>query len=278
MYVRFFRWASDRLVENGIIALVTNRSFVDSHTFDGFRKVIADEFTEAWLVDLGGDVRENPKLSGTKHNVFGIQTGVAISFFVKRAKGSGTRIFYSRRPELETGEEKLAWLDGSKLRTVACEEVKPDAKGNWIDHGDSEFDTLLSLINPNAKTARTQRSERAIFKLFSPGLKSQRDEWVYALSRETLATKMRYFIGSYELARTKQRNVSDTQIKWDSELERYRKANIEKKFDSKMIVDSPLPAFLPPTLILRSPFHRQAVPNAGNVSRRASGKSRYCFQ
>ncbi len=92
MYVRFFRWASDRLAENGILALVTNRSYLDSNTFDGFRKVVASEFAESWFVDLGGDVRENPQLSGTKHNVFGIQTGVTIAFFVKRAKTKGYRI------------------------------------------------------------------------------------------------------------------------------------------------------------------------------------------
>ena len=39
MYARFFRWASDRLHDDGIIAFVTNRSFIDSRTFDGFRKV-----------------------------------------------------------------------------------------------------------------------------------------------------------------------------------------------------------------------------------------------
>ena len=86
MYARFFRWASDRLDINGdgIIAFITNRSFIDSRTFDGFRKTVGKEFNEIWLLDLGGDVRANPKLSGTKHNVFGIQTGVAISFLVRK--------------------------------------------------------------------------------------------------------------------------------------------------------------------------------------------------
>ncbi|MEP6879944.1 MAG: N-6 DNA methylase, partial [Nitrosospira sp.] len=37
MYARFFRWASDRLSENGVLAFVTNRSFIESRTFDGFR-------------------------------------------------------------------------------------------------------------------------------------------------------------------------------------------------------------------------------------------------
>ena len=83
MYARFFRWASDRLDENGILAFITNRSFIESRTFDGFRKMVAEEFSDIYVVDLGGDVRANPKLSGTKHNVFGIQTGVAISFLVK---------------------------------------------------------------------------------------------------------------------------------------------------------------------------------------------------
>ena len=87
MYARFFRWASDRLEENGIIAFITNRSFIDSRTFDGFRKIVAEEFNDIYVVDLGGDVRANPKLSGTKHNVFGIQTGVAISFLVKQQEG-----------------------------------------------------------------------------------------------------------------------------------------------------------------------------------------------
>ena len=110
MYARFFRWASDRLSDDGVLAFVTNRSFIDSRTFDGFRKTVASEFAEAYVVDLGGDVRANPKLSGTKHNVFGIQTGVAISFFIKQhgAFGKkGCRVFYARRPEMETAEEKL---------------------------------------------------------------------------------------------------------------------------------------------------------------------------
>ena len=80
MYARFIRWTTDRLQDEGIIAFITNRSFIDSRTFDGFRATVADEFNEILILDLGGDVRANPKLSGTKNNVFGIQTGVAISF------------------------------------------------------------------------------------------------------------------------------------------------------------------------------------------------------
>ena len=73
----------DRLDKNVIIAFVTNRSFIDSRTFDGFRKVVEDEFYFVYIVDTRSDVRANPKIAGTSHNVFGIQTGVAIMFLVK---------------------------------------------------------------------------------------------------------------------------------------------------------------------------------------------------
>ncbi len=86
MYTRFYRWASDRLGANGLVAFITNRSFIDSQTFDGFRKCVAHEFDYVYIVDTQSDVRSNPKISGTKNNVFGIQTGVAIMFLVKVAK------------------------------------------------------------------------------------------------------------------------------------------------------------------------------------------------
>lgn len=36
MYARFFRWASDRMADDGVLAFVSNSSFVNSRTFDGF--------------------------------------------------------------------------------------------------------------------------------------------------------------------------------------------------------------------------------------------------
>ncbi len=83
MYSRFYRWAMDRLGDEGIIAFITNRSFIDSRTFDGFRKSIQEDFDECYIIDTKSDVRANPKIAGTTHNVFGIQTGVAIMFLIK---------------------------------------------------------------------------------------------------------------------------------------------------------------------------------------------------
>ncbi len=101
MYTRFWRWASDRVSEDGIIALITNRSFIAKRHTDGFRKVVGNDFSFIYVLDLGGDVRDNPKLSGTTHNVFGIQTGVAIAFMLRAATRANLqhKSTIARRPE-----------------------------------------------------------------------------------------------------------------------------------------------------------------------------------
>jgi len=241
MYSRFFRWASDRLHDDGVLALITNRSFVDSRTFDGFRAVVAQEFNEIRIVDLGGDVRANPKLSGTKHNVFGIQTGVAISFLVKRRSatravkgGKGVRgehacrIFYTRRPEFETAEEKLSWLGQSKLSELATEEVRPDAKGNWINLTSNDFEELLPTGTKAAKKSASI-NPKSIFKLFSQGVKTNRDEWVWGLSKDSVLERVGYLAESYNaqlLAMDKGTNAKNVagqiayDIKWTRKLKK----------------------------------------------------------
>lgn len=83
-YVKAFRWASDRIGDEGIVAFVSNNSFVESLAFDGMRKHLEENFDEIYVLDLGSNVRKNPKLSGTTHNVFAIQVGVSICIFVRK--------------------------------------------------------------------------------------------------------------------------------------------------------------------------------------------------
>ena len=100
MYKRFIRWASDRLNDDGIVALITNRAYLEGRQDDGFRQVTTKEFSELYILDLGSDVRRNPKISGTTHNVFGIQTGVAIGLFVREKSRLGScEINYAKRED-----------------------------------------------------------------------------------------------------------------------------------------------------------------------------------
>ena len=230
MYARFFRWAADRINADGVIAFITNRSFIDSRTFDGFRKTMANEFNEVYIVDLGGDVRANPKLSGTTHNVFGIQTGVAISFWVKKYKQKGCKIFYARRPEMETAADKLAWLSDSALNEVSFEHVTPDDKGNWVNLTHNNFESLLPLGSKITKAAITSAKEKALFKLYSLGISTNRDEWVYDDSRNTLSRKMEFFVERYEKQKRGQ-DFSDS-IKWSRNLKRRFGQGRHEPFDA----------------------------------------------
>jgi len=233
MYARFFRWAADRLDENGVLALITNRSFIDSRTFDGFRACAAKEFNEIRIVDLGGDVRANPKLSGTTHNVFGIQTGVAISFMVRRAKQRGCRIFYARRPEMETAEEKLSFIANSRLREMPAEEALPDTGHNWLRIGGDEFDTFMQLASKSVRAASKPAAERAIFKLYSLGVSTNRDEWLYDFDATRLAAKARHLVSAFEERRA---NAEfGTEVKWSRNLKRRSAQGRKESFDAHRI-------------------------------------------
>jgi predicted helicase len=253
MYARFFRWASDRLDANGVLAFVTNRSFIESRTFDGFRKTVAAEYSDIYVVDLGGDVRANPKLSGTKHNVFGIQTGVAISFMIKREQATKAkqgkppaRVFYVRRPEMETAEEKLSFIASHPMRDMGFDEVQPDKNANWVNLTHNDFETLMPLASKETKAAKAAGKERAIFKLFSLGIVTNRDDWTYDFDPAVLTEKIRFFIDFYNAEQkrlagrsniTLADEVSRT-IKWTSELEAQIKRGTQLEFDAKKIQGS----------------------------------------
>ncbi len=244
MYTRFIRWSTDRLGDNGIIAFITNSSFIDAQTYDGFRKVVADEFDYIYLIDLGGNVRKNPKLSGTTHNVFGIQTGVTIGFMVKldetskisktlEVSSQTAQIYYARRPEMETNVEKLNWLSATRFEDVKFEHITPSRRHYWINQTDNDWDDLLPLVDKDVKAGA---SKGAVFRLFSRGVATQRDEWVYDFSKTALAEKMRFFVGVYQQTLANPDYPDKFQIKWDRELTKYWERGISKTFDEKQIV------------------------------------------
>ncbi|NTV45350.1 MAG: hypothetical protein HGB11_02215 [Chlorobiales bacterium] len=231
----FFRWASDRIDKDGVLCFITNRSFIDKRQDDGFRKCAGDEFNEIYVVDLGGDVRMNPKLSGTKHNVFGIQTGVAISFMVKKkgAKKQPAKIFYARRPEFDTAQDKLTFLGSTPFQDIEFEKITPDEKGNWLNLTDNDFDDLLPLATKETKLANEKRDEKAVFKLYTNGVVTNRDEWVYDFDVKNLECKMRFFTERYN-ANIGKRDF-DAEIKWSRDLKNEANRGRKSKFNKSLI-------------------------------------------
>ena len=139
-YVKAIRWASDRIGNEGIVAFVTNNGFLDRTAFDGMRKHLADDFDAIYILDLGGNVRENPKLSGTTHNVFGIQVGVSINLFIKSSTAKtppkSAEIFYARVNQFWRKEEKYNYLNSKEhYQNIAWERVEPDSRYTWLTEG-----------------------------------------------------------------------------------------------------------------------------------------------
>ena len=211
--------------------------FIDARTFNGFRKIVSEEFNVIYVVDLGGDVRKNPKLSGTKNNVFGIQTGVAISFMVKRKGATSCKIHYVHRPEMEIATDKLAFLRISKFQVIDFERIIPDKNHNWLNIAENDFDDLLPLANKETKLAKSQKEEQAVFKLFSNGIVTNRDEWVYDFSKPNLKAKVKFFIEKYN---SYPDNHFDLSIKWSEALKNRLQENKPLYFSLKIILPSTL--------------------------------------
>ncbi len=239
MYARFLRWASDRVAANGIIAFVSNSSFIDSRTFDGFRKIVAHEFNEIWIVDLKGNARTSGERRQREGgNIFDdqIRVGVAVYFLVRRKGTKGCRIFYDAARDYAKSDEKREFLTSTPLRERAFEEIRPDAKYNWLYLTQNDFESLLPIATKSAKSAKTQSQERAIFKLYSLGISTNRDEWVYGLDRETLSRKAGYLVDKYDV-QTVERDF-DANIKWSRNLKRRFSQHRKEVFESRRIVEA----------------------------------------
>jgi len=234
MYTRFLRWASDRLGKNGVVAFVSNNSFIDALAYDGFRKVIAEEFNEIYIIDTKGNARtsgERRRKEGGSVFSDEIRVGIAIYFLVRNENSEGFKVFYNAISDYTKADEKKAYFVTNKLKNLNFVHARPDKEGNWINQADNGFDDLIPLVDKDVKSGKAQK---AVFKLFSAGIKTQRDEWVYDLSEQSLANKMRFFVEVYQY-RLKNKKDCKEDIKWDRELTKYLAHKIDKNFETKSI-------------------------------------------
>jgi predicted helicase len=221
-YVRFVRWASDRLGDrDGVIAYITNNNFVESKQFDGMRRSLHKDFEYIYHIDLHGNVRANPKLSGTTHNVFGIQTGVGITVFVRKRSAKTHGIWYFCVPENARREEKLQILAlAESLKGFAWDAVVPTARGDWFStqYGD-EFETYTAMVSKGAKS-HAAGFENVVFQTYGPGLQTNRDEWVYGFEPRALLNRVSAMIDLY-----------------NGEIDRWKRAGQPKEIDSFVMND-----------------------------------------
>lgn len=87
-YVKFIRFAQLKMetIEEGVVGVITNHSWLDNPTFRGMRQSLMRTFNQIYVIDLHGSAkrRERAPDGSNDENVFDIQQGVAISLFVKK--------------------------------------------------------------------------------------------------------------------------------------------------------------------------------------------------
>ena len=196
-YVKAVRLASDRIQEGengGIVAFVINGGFIDSNSFDGFRKAILKEFDVIYCYNLRGNQRTAGEMSrqeGGKIFGSGSRAGVAILILVKRPnhfskkrQRADATILYRDIGDYLSREEKLDILRESSLAETDWQIIKPNLEGDWVNQRTEVFRSmrLLSRLPQTRGIGETG----PVFESQTLGVNTSRDAWCYNSSIERL--------------------------------------------------------------------------------------------
>ncbi|WQS45040.1 DEAD/DEAH box helicase [Helicobacter pylori] len=194
--IQSMRMASDLLKDKGVLGFVVNGSFIDSKSADGFRKCVAQEFSHLYALNLRGNQctsGEVSKKEGGKIFDSGSRATVAIIFFVKDKDAPNHTIFYYEVGDYLKREAKLNLLAGfENLESVPFKEITPNAKGDWINQRNDDFEKLIPL-----KRDKKHKIFDTIFDLNSNGVATGRDPWVYNFSQKILTQSVQKCIDTY---------------------------------------------------------------------------------
>ena len=243
-YVKFFRWASDRLDRrDGIVCFVSNNSFVEQLAFDGFRKRLLSEFQAVYHLHLEGNVRQDFKLAGSIYNVFGIQVGVGITLAIKNHALTRPRLMFYRISKLLRREVKLKWLaTNGSLNLIDWKKLKPTSDGTWLspEHV-KEFGNFIPIASKLVKSGGLAFG--AIFATYSGGVKTNRDEVVYDFQLEQLKPRVAQEIDNLnaEVDRYNRKGrpkdidafVDYTKVKWSEALKAQLQTGTHVAFEER---------------------------------------------
>ncbi len=231
-YVKAILWASKRIGEEGIVAFVTNNSFIDGIAFDGMRKHLAQDFDSIYILDLGGNARKGLRVPDA--NVFGIRVGVSINLFVrtKQNLSETARIFYYRTDDQWNKNRKYDFLnDCQHFGSIDWQTIQPNAQHTWLTEGlHAEFDNFIPMGTKASKTVKG-KAVNVIFKNYGVGLQTSRDAWLYNFNKNALIQNVKQISEFYNMHVLKFKEIpeserdvdkfveyDDTKIKWSSGL------------------------------------------------------------
>ena len=242
------RWASDRIQEQGVVAFVTNGSWIGGNADSGIRACLEKEFSSVYVLHLRGDARtsgERRRAEGG--NVFGggSRTPVAVTIFVKNpnATHEGCKIHYRDIGDYLTREQKLEVLQ--EARSIEgfndWQTIKPDKHHDWVEQRNDAFTKFYPLGTKEAKAGKT---DDAIFGLYSRGMTTGRDAYIYNFSRGACAENGKRMTQDYlaalsELSENHNLTIDEvvfrnsSNVKWNREL----KNDLNRKKKTEYIED-----------------------------------------
>jgi predicted helicase len=249
-YKMAIRWASDRIKQQGIIAFVTNGSWIDANVDAGIRACFTEEFSSVYVLNLRGNQRtqgERSRREGGKVFGQGSRAPVAITILVKNSNAAHDkcRIHYQDIGDYLNREEKLTALrEAMSISGFSnWQEITPDKHNDWIGQRNDAFSRFYPLGSQEAKAGK---ADDTIFRLYSLGVVTGRDAYIYNFSREVCAENARRMAKDYLGAFSAVGENSDvmldevlrlhsSNLKWNRELEKNLKRKKKTEFEEGYI-------------------------------------------
>ncbi|MBP9189625.1 MAG: DEAD/DEAH box helicase, partial [Chitinophagales bacterium] len=274
-YIKAFRWSTDRLdpIHGGIICFVSNGSWIDGNSTDGFRKCLEKEFTSIYIFNLRGNQRTSGELSrkeGGKIFGSGSRTPIAITLLIKNPADITKKasIYYNDIGDYLSREEKLLKIKEIKSiidSNIQFNNLAPNSQGDWLSQRSNIFDSFIQ-IEPNKKFDLTTQS---FFNTYAIGVSSNRDAWVYNFSKRHIENNMKSMIGVYNeqvngfiLAKRLNLNLKvedfidsdSTKISWTRALRKDVEKNIKHNYKGNKLITAAYRPFCKQNLYFDKPF------------------------
>jgi hypothetical protein len=193
-FLRFAQWKIHKAEGRGIVAMITNHSYLDNRTFRGMRQSLLQTFDEIYILDLHGNSlkRETAPDGGPDENVFDIRQGVAIGIFVKYGESAATKNLSS--PQVYHAdlygkrEYKYTWLDKHDFSTDDYEPITPESPSYFFTPRQTQ----------NLQAYQSWPSVTEIFPVNSVGIVTARDNLTIRWTPDEMWTTVLTFSQSNE--------------------------------------------------------------------------------
>jgi predicted helicase len=210
-YVKFIRFSQWRIEQTGygVLAFVTNHSYLDNPTFCDMRASLANTFDDLYLLDLHGNTKKKEKSpDGSKdENVFDIQQGVSIAVMVKR-HGQSKKCVISHSDLYGVRAAKYEWLYSHDVMNTLWTELKPSLPLNlFVPQDDAlllEYQAILglpSIFNQNGAPA--------------PGIVTTHDEFAISWSEQEAVKKVEQLLSTDSESEAREKFSLCKQSQWD---------------------------------------------------------------